>query len=299
MVGAEQLGWFMMFEMQFPQRMLFIKKMSHVRNLLLEYFNEGEMLAPVPYVRHPGVDGCIWGKTFNGYVQTDKVLSGIYQRKDGVAVAIFVNAYGEKVDFEPNFARYGKKVVAVLGEKGRLPGTKITLPAESTVIVVLADKVDANARKEADRISKYMLRIGGFTPAMSPMDAVKLSMSKSKEPFNAMEPVSFAKASAILDANASADGSFVGWLREKPAFAFNPVMPVAGKVRCVISLYGVCGNGKMKMMQGGRELASFNIAQGMDKVECKNTFTLGEEPVLFTSEGTWNGKLLSWKLIKE
>lgn len=299
LVGAEQLGWFMMFEMQFPQRMLFIKKMSHVRNMLLEYFNEGEMLAPVPYVRHPGVDGCIWGKTFNGYVQTDKVLSGIYQRKDGVAVAIFVNAYGENVDFEPNFTRYGKKVVAVLGEKGRLPGTKITLPAESTVIVVLADKVDANARKEADRIGKYMLRIGGFTPAMSPMDAVKLSMSKSKEPFNAMAPVSFAKASAILDANASADGSFVGWLREKPAFAFNPVMPVAGKVRCVISLYGVCGNGKMKMMQGGRELASFNIAQGMDKAECKNTFTLGEEPVLFTSEGTWNGKLLSWQLVKE
>ncbi|MBR6372189.1 MAG: LamG domain-containing protein [Victivallales bacterium] len=299
LVGAEQLGWFMMFEMQFPQRMLFIKKMSHVRNMLLEYFNEGEMLAPVSYIRHPGTDGCKWGRKFGDYVQMDKVLSGIYQRRDGVAAAIFVNPYGEKADFEPDFSRYGKKVVAVLGEKGQMPGAKITLEAESAAIVVLADKVDANAKKEADRIGKYMLRIGGFKPGMYPTDAVKLSMSKSKAPFNPMTPVCFANASAMLDANASADGTFVGWLREKPAFAFNPVTPVTEKVRCVISLYGVRGNGKMKMMQGGRELASFDIAQGMDQVECRNAFTLGEGPVLFTSDGNWNGKLLSWQIVKE
>ncbi|MBQ6473496.1 MAG: LamG domain-containing protein [Victivallales bacterium] len=172
LVGAEQLGWFLMFHLQFPQRRLFIKKMSHVRNMLLEYFNEGEMLAPISYIRHPGTDKCNWTKMFGGNVQTDKVVSGIFQRKDGVAVAIFVNPYGESAEFEPDFRRYGKAVVAVLGENGRLAGARMTLAAESAAIVVLANHLDDAARKEADRIGEYMRRIGGFTAGASP-DAVR------------------------------------------------------------------------------------------------------------------------------
>ena len=299
LVGAEQLGWFMMFEMQFPERMLFIKKLSHVRNMLLEYFNEGEMLAPIPYVRHPGTDRCQWGRIFNDYVQTDKVLSGIYQRKDGVAVAIFVNPYGETVDFEPDFTRYGKRIVAVFGEKGKLSGTKFSLDAESTAIVVLTDQVNGSVNKEADRIGNYMLRIGGFKPAMSPMDAVKLSMSKSKEPFNPMEPVCFAKASAMLNANAAVDGSFVGWLRDKPAFSFNPVAPAAGRFKCVLTVFGVRGEGKLKMMQANRELALFDLAEGMEKIVSNVFFSLGDGAITFASDGGWNGKLISWQLVKE
>ena len=270
--------------------------------MLLDYFNDGEMLPPLTYRKHPGRDKCDWGSRHRDSgpeVVTSRVIAGAFKRNNGIAVVILVNPYGEPASFEPDLRRYKMKTAAVCGEKGRLNGPVLTLPAESAAVMILADDPqDPAVRKEVARIEKYMLRIGKFTPGLSPENAVKLKLTASRTVFDPMRPVPFGKATVIVNANPAADGSFAGWLRKDPLFAFHPVRTVKGKYKCRLRVYGVTGQGSVKLLQGNRELAAFKIAEGMEETESPSAFSLlPGEAVIFQGTGGWQGKMLDWQLI--
>ena len=289
LVAAEQLGWFQLVNMQLDDQRLFFKKACHVRNMLLKYFNEGEMLPPVKFIKHPGTAKCDWGNRHRdggAEVVTNRVIAGIF-RKGSIAVAILVNPYAEKVTFEPDFRRYGKKIVGIYGEKGTFADTEMTLGGESFAVVVLADKIDSEARKEAGRIEKYMQRIGNFTAGIAPQDAVKLEKNKAEKAFDPQMPVSFGTASALVNANRAADGSFIGWIRENAVAAFNPVKTVPGRFKCRIKLSGITGKGKIEMMQGKNVLAVFELNDGAGEITSSETFQLQPARWLFF----WQSKL--------
>ena len=302
LTGAEQLGWFQMVNMQHDAQRLFFKKACHVRNMLIEYFNEGEMLAPVKFLKSPGTAKCDWGNRHHDCgpeVVTNRVITGIYGGKNSIAVMILVNPYAEKTTFEPDLKRYGKKIVGIYGEKGKFKSPCITMDGESVAVIVLADKIDSVVRKEADRIEQYMLRIGKFTPGLSPQNAVKLIMSRAKESFDSEKAVPFASASALVNANRAADNSFIGWFRENAAVAFNPVKAVSGSFKAQIRLADITGEGKIVMIQGNKLLAEFSVKPGVEKIISSDAFTLRPGiPVLFKTSGSWQGRLLDWQLVK-
>jgi hypothetical protein len=214
-------------------------------------------------------------------------------------VAILINPYAEQVTFEPDFRRYGKKIVGIYGEKESFADTEITLGGESFAVVVLADKIDSEARKEAERIEKYMLRIGNFTAGIAPQDAVKLEKSKAENAFDPQMEVAFGTASALINANCAANGSFISWLRENAVAAFNPVKTVPGKFKCRIKFAGISGRGKIEMIQGKKVLSVFDLNDGAGAITSTETFQLQPEvPVFFKTSGNWQGRLLNWQLIK-
>ena len=230
---------------------------------------------------------------------TSRVISGAFKRNNGIAVVILVNPYGEAASFEPDLRRYKMKTAAVCGEKGRLKGPVLTLPAESAAVMILADDPqDPAVRKEVSRIEKYMFRIGKFTPGLSPENAARLKLASSGTVFDPMRPVPFGKATVIVNANRAADGTFAGWLRKDPLFAFHPVKTVIGKYKCRIRVYGITGKGTVKLLQGNRELTVFKIAKGMEETESLSAFSLHSgEAVIFRGTAGWQGKLLDWQLI--
>lgn len=303
LTAAEQIGWFPIYNLrQYDNHRLFAKKTFHLRNMLLDYFNDGEMLPPLKYSKHPGWDKCDWGSRHRDSgpeVVTSRVIAGAFKRNNGIAVVILVNPYGETVSFEPDLRRYKMKTAAVCGEKGHLEGPVLSLPAESAAVMILADDPqDPAVRKEVARIEKYMLRIGKFTPGLSPENAAKLKMIKTGTAFDPLQSVPFGKATVIVNANHSADGTFAGWLRKNPMFAFQPVKAVKGKYKCRLRVYGITGQGSVKLLQGGRELAAFKIAEGMEETESPSAFSLlPGEAVIFRGTGNWQGKMLDWQLI--
>ena len=300
LTGAEQLGWFQMINMQHDAQRLFFKKACHVRNMLIDYFNEGEMLPPLAFIKSPGTSQSDWGNRHRdggAEVVTSRVISGVYEGKHSVAVVILVNPYAEKAAFEPDLKRYGKKIVGIYGEKGPFKSPRMTLDGESMAVIVLADRIDSAVRKEAARIEKYMLRIGRFTPGMSPQNAVKLAMSRSRESFDPANAVPFGTASAVVKANRAADGSFLGWLRNGAAASFCPVKAVSGK--CRIRLANVTGSGRIAMFQGKDLLAEFPVKAGAGEVISSKAVTLRTDvPVVFKISSAWQGRLLDWQLVK-
>jgi len=302
LAAGEQLGWFHLNNLQNDDQRLFFKKACHIRNMLLEYFNEGEMLAPVKFITHPGTAKCDWGnrhRDAGAEVATDRIITGIFSRKDGVSVLIIVNPYAEKASFELDLKRYGKQIIGVYGENGTLPSGKMTLDGESFAVMVMADKVTPEAEKEAARVGKYMLRIGKFSAGLSPQDAVRLTIPGKVE-FDPVQPVSFGKASAMLNANRAADGSFAAWLRSTPLFAFHPVKIPAEARKIQLRLSGVTGNGKLELLQNDVSVAEFEIVSGSEKaVSRKKVALIQGVPVIFKASGNWQGRLLDWQFVEK
>ncbi|MBE6378799.1 MAG: LamG domain-containing protein [Lentisphaerae bacterium] len=302
LAAAEQLGWFQLVNMSLDDQRLFFKKACHVRNMLLEYFNEGEMLAPVKFITHPGTARCDWGNRHRDggpEVTTDRIITGIFSRNDSVTVVIMVNPYAEKASFELDLKRYGKQIIGVYGEKGKLSSGKMTLDGESFAVMVMADKVTPEAEKEASRIEKYMLRIGKFSAGLSPQDTVKLANNISKESFDPEKSVPFGMATTVINANRAADCSFIGWMRENTVVSFNPVKAVSGSFKCKVKVSQICGTGKIIMTQGGRVLAEFAVSPEKTELVSSESFTLEQGvPVCFSIYGKWQGRMLDWQLIK-
>ena len=269
-----------------------------MRNMLLKYFNEGEMLKPVKFIRSAGMISCDWGKYLNdgGLTTTNKVVSGVYGKDDGIAVMILVNTVDEKVTFEPDTTLYGKKVAAICTEKGRVNSTLITLEPRTSAVIVLANDNSAAAKSEVERIEKYMLRIGKFTAGLAPQDASKLSSATDVEEIVPSAPVGFGRALIVQNAHVSVDGSFAGWLKKDAKFIFHPVKAVPEKSILQINLMPVSGEGVITVMQNGSKLAEIAV-NAQSRTVCKENITLlSNTPVTFTVSGHWQGKLLNWQM---
>ena len=298
MVNAEHIGWFPLVKMERDNRRLFVKKMFHMRNMLLKYFNEGEMLKPVKFIRSSGTISSNWGKYLNdeGLTTTNKVISGVYGRADGMAVMILVNSVNEKVTFEPDVKCYGKKVIAVCTEKGKVDGTTLTLEPRTSAVILLADKITPDVEREAERMEKYMLRIGGFTAGLAPQDVSKLSSAGDIPEIDPASPVGFGRALIVKNANVSADGSFAGWLKKDAKLIFHPVKTVPDKSVLQINLMPVSGRGSIVVAVDGKEIAEIALDEKSKSVSAENITLLPDAPVTFSIKGNWQGKLLNWQI---
>ena len=298
MVNAVHIGWFPLVKMERDNRRLFTKKMFHMRNMLLKYFNEGEMLRPVKFIRSAGTISCDWGKYLNdeGLTTTNKVISGVYGRADGTAVMILVNSVNEKVTFEPDVKCYGKKVAAICTEKGKVDGAVLTLEPRSSAVILLADKITPDVEREAERVEKYMLRIGGFTAGLAPQDVSKLSSAGDIPEIDPASPVGFGRALIVKNANVSADGSFAGWLKKDAKLIFHPVKTVPDKSVLQINLLPVSGKGSIVVAVDGKEIAEIALDEKSKSVSAENITLLPGAPVTFSIKGNWQGKLLNWQI---
>ena len=299
LVNAEQLGWFHMIDMQWDERRLYTKKMFHMRNMLLKYFNEGEMLKPVKFIRPVGKIASDWGKYLNdeGLTATNKIISGIYGRNDGMAVMILANTVDKKLTFEPDVKAYNKKIAAICTENGVVNSTVLTLEPRTSAVILLADKITPAVKAEVDRIDSYMRRIGSFTAGLAPHNAVKLRKS-GKTAFDITQAVSFGNATGVVDAYLALDRSFAGWLGRNPVFAFNPVKAPAEARFIQINLAGVTGNGKIELLQNGVTLTVFEVNQSSGKIVSPRKVKINSShPVIFQCSGAWQGKLLDWKML--
>ncbi len=297
LVCSEQIGWFHSTDMYRDNYRLYIKKMFHMRNMLLKYFNEGEMLQPVKFTRSAGFISTDWGKYLNdgGLTTTNKVISGVYGRPDGMAVMILVNSVDEQVTFEPDVKPYGKKVAAVIVENGKASGTALTLKPRTSAVILLADEITPAVKAEAERIGKYMQRIGSFTAGLNPLDAVKLQTGKLPE-IDPVTAVGFGRAAVVQNAHLAADGSFAGWLGKDASFIFHPVKAAPGKKRLQVNLLPVSGSGKLAVFQNGKALAEMAVDDGKSSVAAEDVTLQGGVPVVFKVSGNWQGKLLNWQI---
>ena len=301
LVDSEQMGWFHLIDMQWDERRLYTKKMFHMRNMLLKYFNEGEMLKPVRFIQSAGKISSDWGKYLNdeGLTTTNKIISGVYGRNDGMAVMILANTVDEKLIFEPDVKMYNKKIAAICTENGMVNSTVITLAPRTSAVILLADKITPAVKAEAGRLDSYMRRIGSFTAGLAPDNAVKL-FKAGKTVLDIAQAVSFGKASGAVDAHLAVDNSFAGWLGEKAILAFHPVKAPAEGGLLQINLAGVTGSGKIEVLQEGITCGIFEIKPGVEKIVSKEIVKFKSDlPIFFKKTGTWQGKLLNWQIVKK
>ena len=211
-------------------------------------------------------------------------------------IPILVNSVNEKVTFEPDVKCYGKKVAAICTEKGKVDGAVLTLEPRSSAVILLADKITPDVEREAERVEKYMLRIGGFTAGLAPQDVSKLSSAGDIPEIDPASPVGFGRALIVKNANVSADGSFAGWLKKDAKLIFHPVKTVPDKSVLQINLLPVSGKGSIVVAVDGKEIAEIALDEKSKSVSAENITLLPGAPVTFSIKGNWQGKLLNWQI---
>ncbi|MBR7105082.1 MAG: LamG domain-containing protein [Lentisphaeria bacterium] len=138
---------------------LFFKKMIHLRMALTDYFDRGEMLAPIRFkqpLRERTVRASIPGGT---ELLTVPVITSNTYKLGKNRVYIFINNTPEKVTFAPILP---KGYLCMEGKEKTAPFTgSITLDSRRTALVVCGEA------SEAERLQKTLKKISTFTPGIS------------------------------------------------------------------------------------------------------------------------------------
>ncbi len=193
-VNSEQMGWFTASFLNDPERRLYTKRLMHVRKMLLNYFNEGEMERRLKFRSPEPQRTVIWGALNKPErIVNPKVHHCVFRNKDGVRMILFVNSSPETVTISPIIpAEYGK--VAACSGKNTAPeylsgDTDLTIAPRETAVWV-ASEDPALLRVEAERISKDLHRIHNFTPGEL---AINRKMTPQKVPEGGVLHYSFDK----------------------------------------------------------------------------------------------------------
>jgi hypothetical protein len=170
LVWGEQIGWIHINEFRYgtPLRIM-VKRMSHLRNALLDYYNAANMLPPLKYKKAPEMITSIWGGTHGRYNTSPAVQACAWKRvADGRIVVTFVNASEKVQEIEPVVDYPGCTALLRFTEgnepekitiQGKYSG-KITLkPMESEVWLI---GTDFNA-PAADKLAAVMKKLPTFT----------------------------------------------------------------------------------------------------------------------------------------
>lgn len=93
--NGEQLGWFAMPVVEIANPVnkdfsLFLKRVAHVRACLLDFFNNGEMLAPLDFTDAPKPVKSEWGYYGPRQISSPAIFSSVW-RYQGIVAIIFVN----------------------------------------------------------------------------------------------------------------------------------------------------------------------------------------------------------------
>lgn len=91
LVNAEQIGWFTIRCIAQPDaKRLYVKKTMYIRNVLLDYFNAGQMLPPVSWKSMP-TEKSLWGGNSVNMVFLPKIANSAWQGADNSRMWLFTN----------------------------------------------------------------------------------------------------------------------------------------------------------------------------------------------------------------
>ncbi len=171
LAGAEQLGWFRSNEIiDYPNKMLYTKKMVHLRSGLMPYFNTGEMMPPLKYRKEPGTVTYFQIRDRGKPSHRDRIVSNAYIMPDNTVILLLLNSTVEQVKFQP-VIDYPGKVLALCGEDSAEPeiraysgnyAPELTLGPLQTKIILIGEKRDEKFTAEAKRVNTLLSKIAGF-----------------------------------------------------------------------------------------------------------------------------------------
>ena len=170
LVWGEQIGWIHINEFRYgtPLRIM-VKRMSHLRSALVEYYNASNMLPPIQYAKGPEMLTSVWGSTHGRLNTAPAVQACAWQRiADGRIVVAFVNASEKTQDIEPvvDYPGYPCLLRFTEGhepEEITLAGRStrhLTLPLMAAEVWLLGQDFQAPAR---DKLATVMKQLPTFT----------------------------------------------------------------------------------------------------------------------------------------
>jgi len=172
-VYGEQLGWMHSQDIRFgTPRRAYLKKLMHLRKVLLPYFNASDMAhLPLHFRQPPQQMTCVWGNTDGRTVTTDKLLHCGWRRvTDGRVMIAFTNTVEDEqvveplLDYFPDcthlaICREGQSQPEFI-EIGAVPSLPpVRLAGHASEIWLLGKDFD---QEEASAVSSTMAKIATF-----------------------------------------------------------------------------------------------------------------------------------------
>ena len=185
LVWGEQIGAFLRTgqEEDFGEsdKMLFAKKMAHLRRALLPYLNESEFMRP-PKFRSPMPRvGYVWYRAYGiGKVVKNQVRSTAWQRqRDGARMAVFVNSEDSPIEVEPVLPGFGNALAFVDGAAPvavKDGAFRLNIGRRGFAVVVSGDAEMLAA--EGTRLGAELKRIASFEPPTAATISKKKTASR-------------------------------------------------------------------------------------------------------------------------
>ena len=259
-VGGEQMGWCHTGEMiNYPQMMLYAKKLIHLRKGLLNFFHKADNLRPVTYSVVPKMTSYTWDSGNGTNVPCNRISACAYGRSDGLKLVIFANLMlKEKENCTPQINYSGK--VAAIWEKGKgsakiinyngLFTQKLEFDPLELKFMLIGEKDNALFRNEVKRISALIEKVGAFSAPVVPENLkVRLRSSAAKNtPATAVLPSDGKVTAKLLKDNGgcmvSADDAFVSWMADNRTMLTYKPIDFGNKSFSKIELTYSVGNGE-------------------------------------------------------
>lgn len=167
-VNGEQLGWITLEDLEAatPFRKYF-KTLSFVRKALLEYFNAGDMTAPLKFIRTPETVTLNWGntsKTRDAFqVALPVILHSTWQLPDGRRMVLFINTTDEVQLAEAEIPYKYKNFYICRQDSAKALAVKqapaLKIPPYGVEVWLIAEK---DNQAEADMIAAALHRTSKF-----------------------------------------------------------------------------------------------------------------------------------------
>ena len=165
LVNAEQIGWFTVGQMMSsPERIVFAKQLAHLRKMLLPFFNQGDMLKPLDFVRAPEMQTLLWGVSGNKPrpVTLPEILHSIWQSGgSGSKVVVWVNTAAKTATAQVQWKEDGSTWY-----RCRMDGTAVKLqePSPALQLPAYAFELWCNAPSDTARsMAQELERLAGFS----------------------------------------------------------------------------------------------------------------------------------------
>ena len=219
LVNAEQIGWFGPYAIsRADERRLYVKKAMHVRLALLEYFNEGRMLAPIKFDSMPK-DRSKWSGNAPQIVVMPQIANSAWLGPDGTKMYLFTNTQWDKnvsvtplIQEEKGFwiCREGKEKPVYVKKAPRLYMTPLTF--EVWV---------CGTRQKAEKIQETLKKISTFDAGQEMQQVMKF---KTVRHTGVPGKLYTAKdVAGLSNCNATVSKSHIGWINDGALISFGEV----------------------------------------------------------------------------
>lgn len=161
LVQGEQIGWFTYgMAIKSALRASFSKQTAHLRKALLSFYNGGEMLKPLAFVKAPAMQSTMWGiaSPKPQKVTLPEILHGRFRRgTDGAEMIIWVNTADHQASAQAVLPEGDFKRCKIDGSVEALSGTpEITLaPYKFEVWTTASETECQEIAGKLEKISRY------------------------------------------------------------------------------------------------------------------------------------------------